>query len=210
MDPRVPSAKARRSTGPPKVVLGPIPRSARRLLGLMALVLLLDAFVAGSFRVTGASMERTFAPGDLLLVSKLGPSGARVLRLLGRAREFVPERGDVVVFRFPGNPNATLVKRVIGVPGDRVVIRAGVVTVYDAAHPQGFDPAPGAGARLLGAQTDGAFEGVVPAGTIFVLGDNRSHGASSDSRAWGYLPVDRLIGRSVLRLWPIGRGAGGG
>jgi signal peptidase I len=180
-------ASDRKSLGPPRVVLGPIPLWIRWLGAAMALVLVVHAFVAATYRVDGTSMENTLAPGDLLLVSKL------------RA----PERGDVVVFRFPTHPGAVLVKRVIGVAGDRVVIRDGAVAVTNASHADGRDPALDAGARLSGRATEGAFDGVVPAGTVFVLGDNRSPGASSDSRAWGYLPLDDVIGRSVARLWPI-------
>jgi signal peptidase I len=183
-------APHRKPLGPPRAVLGPIPRYARWLAAAMVLVLALHACVAETFRVVGSSMEATLAPGDVLLVSKLRRGG--------------PDRGDVVVFRFPTRPDAVLVKRVIGVPGDRVVIRAGSVAVSDPAHPGGRDPALDAGARLAGASTEGAFDGVVPAGALFVLGDNRRHGASSDSREWGWLPLEDVIGTSVLRLWPIG------
>ncbi len=186
-------APDRKPLGPPSVVLGPIPRSARWLVAAMVLVLALHAFVAETFRVTGSSMEATLAPGDVLLVSKL--------------RSDAPARGDVVVFRFPTRPDAVLVKRVIGVPGDRVVIRGGSVAVSDPAHPGGRDPALDAGAHLAGGATEGAFDDVVPAGALFVLGDNRRHGASSDSREWGWLPLEDVIGTSVLRLWPIGRDA---
>jgi signal peptidase I len=143
----------------------------------IAALVLVHAFALGTFRVDGDSMQEALAPGDLLVVSKLAVTGAKIRALFGSADPYVPRRGDVVVFRLPQKPSLILVKRVIGVPGDHV--------------------------RLDDAQ--GSFDGVVPQAAIFVLGDNRTPGASVDSREWGYLPCANLIGRAVVRLVPIGR-----
>jgi signal peptidase I len=142
----------------------------------MAALVLLHAFALGTFRVDGNSMQDCLAPGDLLLVSKLAVTAAQIRALFGGSAPYVPRRGDLVVFRLPQKPSLILVKRVIGVPGDRV--------------------------RIDG---DEGFDGVVPPAAVFVLGDNRTPGASVDSRSWGYLPCSNIIGRAVLRLLPIRR-----
>jgi len=157
-------------------VLGRVPRwVVRWILVPLALLLVLRALVVGTFHVVGASMEDTLQPGDFLLVSKVGASAARISDWLG-APAIPVERGDLVVFRFPRNPSLVLVKRVIGLPGDRVQLEG-----------------------------QSGFDGVVPEGDVFVLGDNRTPGASSDSREWGYLPSHQIIGRAVMRLLPLRR-----
>jgi len=176
---------------PPRLLFGPVPSWAVRGLVLLAAVLVVNAALLGTVRVSGASMEETLAPGDFLVVWKW------------QAGE--PRRGDVVVFRLPENPSLVLVKRVIGVAGDRVRIAAGRVAVSAPGEPDGPDPALAAGARLAGAGAEGDVDRVVPAGAVFVLGDNRSPRASSDSRDWGLLPCRDIIGRAVLRLLPAGR-----
>ena len=122
-------------------------------------------------------MQDTLAPGDLLLVSKLAVTAAEIRGLFGRSDSCVLRRGDLVVFRLPQKASLILVKRVIGVPGDRVQIDS----------------------------EEGSVDGVVPPAAVFVLGDNRAPGASIDSREWGYLPCANVIGRAVLRVLPIGR-----
>lgn len=169
----------------------------------MAVVLLLHAFVLGTFHVLGTSMENTLQPGDFLLVSKLGITEARVLGLFGRSTAYLPRRGEIVVFRFPQNPSLVLVKRVIGVPGDRVVIQSGRVIVYDPLHAEGYDPVVGTDAQLVGDITEGSFDHVVPADHVFVIGDNRTPGASIDSREWGDLPSRDIVGGVVIRMLPL-------
>jgi len=156
---------------PPAVVFGRIPPWALRWLVLpFALAVALHACALDTFRVAGSSMEGALAPGDFLLVSKLGPS-SRIL--IG----WLPARGDVVIFRLPRNRSLVLVKRVVALPGDQV------------------DPA----------QLGGGSAHVVPPGHVYVVGDNRTPGASSDSREWGDLPVDAIVGTAVIRLWPLQR-----
>jgi len=158
---------------PPAVVLGRIPPTLRWLVLPFALAALLHACAIQTFRVAGKSMESALEPGDFLLVSKLGPSS-------GLVRDYLPARGDVVVFRFPRNRSLLLIKRVVALPGDRI------------------DPA------RLGGGTDHE----VSAGHVYVVGDNRAPGASNDSRDWGDLPVSDVVGTAVARLWPperIGR-----
>jgi signal peptidase I len=189
----------RRSHRPPTLVFGPIPRWARPLLAIVALLLVLRAAAFGTFRVEGGSMEDTLVAGDLLLVSKLGPTAAAIARGLGGADSFVPPRGALVVFELPTKRSLVLVKRVIGLPGDRVVIRDGAVTVYEAGDGAALaDPRGPTSDR-----TEGDLDAVVPAGRVFVLGDNRAPGASIDSRAWGELPIGDVVGVAVMRIEPI-------
>jgi signal peptidase I len=183
--------------------MGRIPPWALRWLVLpLVLILVLHSFAFGTFHVAGESMRDTLEPGDFLLVSKLAVSGAKISGLLG-APTVPVQRGDVVVFRLPKNPSLVLVKRVIGVPGDRVRIQEGRLSVSEATDRGGGTPASAAGARLEEAGTKGDFDGVVPNDSVFVVGDNRSAGASSDSREWGYLPAGFIVGKAVARLLPL-------
>jgi len=190
------------SQRPPRIVWGPIPAWVVRWLLLpAAIVLMLQTFALGTFRVLGESMENTLKQGDFLVISKLEVTEAKVLRLFGRPFDYVPRRGEIVVFRLPRNSSLILVKRVIGLPGDRVVIQDGNAKVYDARHPQGYDPA--ASAQPVGEPVDGLFDHVVSPDSVFVIGDNRTPGASSDSRTWGDLPSQEIIGSVVMRLLPL-------
>ena len=150
-------------------------------------------------------MLDTLAPGDLLLISTLAVTGSEIRALFGRSHPYVPGRGELVVFRLPQNPSLILVKRVIGVPGDRVRIEGGSVEVFEGNSPLGSDPTVASGGRIRGGVTQGRFDGVVPLAAVFVLGDNRTPDASVDSRGWGYLPCANVIGRAVVRLLPIRR-----
>lgn len=142
-------------------------------------------FVAQPFIVSGASMEETFQSGEYLIVDQV-------------TYHFTdPARGDVVVFRYPRDPSKFFIKRVIGVPGDTITIEDSVVTITNNEHPDGvvldepyiksMDPAP-------------YFEETLGDREYFVMGDNRDQ--SSDSRSWGVLQAERIVGRAYVRLYP--------
>ena len=134
--------------------------------------------VSARVRVDGFSMNPTLQNGEYILVNKLAYK-------LGQ-----PERGDIVVFKFPLNPQEDLIKRIIGLPGDSVTVHSGVVTVNDTTLNEPYiKEAP---------YYDG--EWIVPDGQLFVLGDNRND--SRDSHQWGMLPDENVIGRAVLIYWP--------
>ena len=168
----------------------------------IAIVLLLHFFIFQAFHVVGTSMYPTLHNSDYLIISKLGDTEAQIGRTFGHKNEvYIPNRGQIIVFHFPLDPTKVFVKRVIGLPGDRVVVKTGQVTVYNQAHPNGFNPDTGyepAGTATL-IDTD---ETVQP-GNIFVMGDNRSNGGSYDSRQWGQVPSSYIIGEVVLRLLPL-------
>ena len=101
-----------------------------------------------------------------------------------------PQRGDIVVFRFPLDPTQDLIKRVIGLPGDVVQVENGVVSVNDHVINEPY----------IAATPDYSGTWVVPPDQLFVLGDNRND--SSDSHAWGMLPMNNMIGKALLIYWP--------
>jgi signal peptidase I len=201
-------------------------RTAADFLGIIALVTLAKVAVAEAYYVPSGSMEPTLLIGDQLVATKYpyGYSSASlpvtlVLPETGRVFGALPERGDVVVFRYPGDRSNVWVKRVIGLPGERVALRHGRVFINGAPvglRPDGSGTTEGAAAQRLietlpgGREhpifkTDAAnpFDDMapieVPSGYLFVLGDNRDH--SADSRVplalggIGLLPVSDLIGR---------------
>jgi signal peptidase I len=146
---------------------------------LLAVILFLAInAVSARVRVDGFSMRPTLEDGEFVLVSKM-------------SYLFAPaQRGDIIVFHFPMNPEEELIKRVIGLPGDHVSVSAGVVSVngqvlnepYIAATPSYSD------------------EWEVMEGQLFVLGDNRNN--SNDSKDWGMLPARNVVGKAVLIYWP--------
>jgi signal peptidase I len=169
------------------------------------LVLLTTRSAIQNFRVDGISMEPNFAAGQAVVVNRLAyfhiedtplagllpttPQGS-VRYLFGG-----PRRGDVVIFKAPPQPDADYIKRVIGLPGDRVLIKEGELLVNDEPLHEAYVKFP----STLTYPADGQAE-VVPDKTYFVLGDNRPE--SLDSRAGWVVPVDNLIGRAWLRYWP--------
>ena len=183
-------------------------------------VLVLRSFIVEPFRIPSNSMMPTLLTGDFILVNKFD-YGIRLPVVDTKIVDIgAPERGDVVVFRFPEDPSTPFIKRVVGVPGDRIAYYDKILYVNDEPMEQsavgryiGF----GSGAVMTGASlsveriagdehriliqpeahtVQGA--AVVPAGHYFVLGDNRDN--SRDSRYWGTVSEDLLIGKA-FRIW---------
>jgi signal peptidase I len=134
--------------------------------------------VSARIRVDGDSMEPTLQSGEFVIVNKLAYK-------LGD-----PQVGDVIVFHFPRDPNQEYIKRVIGLPGDEVVINGGHVYVNDVLLEEDYIAA------------SPAYESTwdVPGDSLFVLGDNRNN--SSDSHNWGTVPMDYVVGKAVFVYWP--------
>lgn len=151
-------------------------------------VFLIRSFLVQPFLVSGSSMVPNFSDGDYLLIDEV----------TYRFRQ--PERGEVIVFRYPKDKSVYFIKRIIGLSGERVQIKEGRVTILNSEHPDGFlldeKYLPG------GITTVGDREIQVPAGDYFVLGDNRPY--SFDSRNWGMLQAKDVIGLVQFRLWPPG------
>lgn len=129
-------------------------------------------------------MEPTFYNGNYLLVDEL------------TYRFRAPERGEVVVFRYPGDEKSFYIKRVIGLPGERVVFENGKVSVYKDGERNILDEE-----YVFKSPSSGSFDITLGENEFFVLGDNRNF--SFDSRSWGPLPSENIIGVVRLRLWPV-------
>jgi signal peptidase I len=150
----------------------------------LAIALVLRSFAFASYYVPSASMLDTLHLGDVFIAEKF----------TYRVLDHTPRRGDIVVFTHPDQSGKVLVKRVIGLSGDKISLVDGDVFINDQPLSE----------RYLGRPDWSDFEPtVVPAGQYFVMGDNRSH--SADSRSWGFVPHSRLLGRAALVVWPLSR-----
>ena len=145
---------------------------------LTLLIFWLVNAVIGRNRIEGPSMQPNFWTGEYLISSKLSYSLDD------------PQRGDVIVFRHPNNSGTNLIKRVIGLPGDTVIVRDQKVYVNGVALEEPYINSPPAYSG----------EWNVPADNYFVLGDNRNN--SSDSHNWNFVPRDHIIGKALAVLWP--------
>jgi signal peptidase I len=160
------------------VVRGAIIEILQTLVLAVILYFGIDAVFA-RVRVINISMQPTFYEGDVLLVNKLAYK-------LGKMHT-----GDVVIFHNPSFLEEDYIKRLIGKPGDTVKAEGGKIYVNGVALDEPYLAQP---PYYLG-------EWVVPADSVFVLGDNRN--SSSDSHSWGFVPVDDLVGKALLVYWPL-------
>jgi signal peptidase I len=163
----------------------PLLELVRFALIAIIIVVPIRLFIAQPFIVSGASMVDTFHNGDYLIVDQVSYYFNE------------PARGEVVVFRYPKDPSKHFIKRVIGVPGDTVTIVGDQVTVTNDANPEGItltEP------YITSMSPDNRVTETLGEREYFVMGDNRDH--SSDSRAWGVLQKERIVGRAWLRLYP--------
>lgn len=164
--------------------------------------LLINSFIFRSFSVLGPSMEKTLFTGDRLIVNRLPVTWSQI-----QNKTYVPERGQIIVFK---NPNATestdeeyIVKRVIAFPGERVTVKDGIVTVYNAVHPDGFHP-DDAFHGEPGSPTSGDVDTTVAKDTLFVMGDHRQGSYSCDSRScMGTIPYFDVVGPVGMRIFPF-------
>lgn len=166
----------------------------------IAIVLIIQNFIFQAFYVSGSSMEPDYHNDDYLIISKIPLSTFGVTKLFGQKNIDI-NRGDVLVFRYPNSPETFFIKRALALPGERITIKDGVITIYNEENPNGLvlkedyiDPQY---------KTLGDIDEVVEDGNVFVVGDNRSDGGSFDSREWGQLPQQNITGFAKLRLLPI-------
>ncbi|MBI2120912.1 MAG: signal peptidase I [Parcubacteria group bacterium] len=142
-------------------------------------------FIAQPFIVKGESMDPTFADGQYLIVDEL------------TYRTHEPERGDVIVFKYPKDPSKYFIKRVIGLPNETIKIDSGKITIFGEQYP---------GGHLLNEEyiKNVSFDTLTEklgSGEYFAMGDNRTN--SLDSRVWGPLPKEDIVGRVLVRLFPL-------
>jgi signal peptidase I len=202
---------------------------SRSLFPVILIVLLLRSFLVEPFRIPSGSMMPTLLVGDFILVNKF----AYGLRLPVLDTKFVgvgePKRGDVVVFRYPKDPSIDYIKRVIGLPGDRIAYYDKKLFINGEPMEQSaLDTyvGVGSGVSMSGAKvhnehlgdvqhdilidpTRGTVEGEfrVPEGHYFMMGDNRDN--SNDSRYWGFVPEENLVGKAFM-IWMNWDGQGSG
>lgn len=156
-----------------------------------AIIIPVRYFLIQPFFVKGASMEPTFHDREYLIIDELS------------YRFNEPTRGQVIVFRYPRNPQEYFIKRVIGLPGESVQIKDGEVVIYNDEHPDGFalEESYLSGANVTYNQDDSRV--IVKEGEYYVLGDNR--GASKDSRYFGAVNKSFIIGKVLFRGWPLSK-----
>lgn len=198
---------------------------SRSFFPVILIVLIIRSFLGEPFRIPSSSMVPTLLDGDLILVSKFS-YGLRLPVTNHKILDLgAPERGDVVVFRYPVDESQDYIKRVIGLPGDVIELRYGQLHINgekvpleavgpyippdndpkertrtdytelldDAEHRLLYDRSAAPGTRRY--DND---RWVVPEGSYFVMGDNRDN--STDSRAWGFVPEENLVGKAIL-IW---------
>jgi len=160
-------------------------------LAIIALLIVLPIryFVIQPFFVLGASMEPTYYNHEYLIVDEIS------------YRFNSPKRGDVIVFKYPEDISQFFIKRVIGLPGERVVVSGGEVTVYNSENTEGIMLKEPYIPEYV--KTFGDIDIALEANEFFVLGDNRT--ASLDSRRFGALKKEYIIGKAWIRGWPIDR-----
>lgn len=142
-------------------------------------------YIAEPYVVSGASMSPTFETGHYLIIDKIS------------YKLNPPQRGDVIVMKFPEDTSRDFIKRIIGLPGETVHIRDGIVTIINTAHPEGLKLDE---SFVKYTKRDTMSVSLAP-NEYFVMGDNRA--GSYDSRAWGPLPQSDIIGKPLLRLYPV-------
>lgn len=151
----------------------------------LIIVVPIRVYVAQPYIVSGNSMVPTFQNGDYLIVDQL------------TYRFEDPKRGDVIVFRYPRDTSKFFIKRIIGLPGETVELKSGIITIRNASAPEGFIVQETYDTSFF----DDTMTITLTNGEYFVLGDNRI--ASLDSRSWGALPEELLVGRAFVRLFPF-------
>jgi signal peptidase I len=171
----------------PEKVRNEIIETAKFILLAIIIVIPIRMFIFQPFIVSGESMYPTYHNADYLIVDQI------------TYRFNNPDRGDVVVFRYPNDPSRFFIKRIIGLPGETLIFKNNAVYLATEASPEGeiLDEPYLQQITITGNQS----QITIDPEHYFVMGDNR--GASSDSRTWGQLPRENITGIAALRLFPI-------
>ena len=159
-----------------------------------AIFVVVYLFLLQPHQVRGASMEPNLRDGEYILTDKIS------------YRFNEPKRGDVIIFKAPTNPDVDFIKRIVALPGEKVEIKNNTIIIFNSEHPKGFtlsepyeimEPIAGGSYLREGKVVE------VPENNYFVFGDNRTH--SFDSREWGPLSKEAIIGKAWIRYWPLSK-----
>lgn len=168
-------------------ILGLSAETAKIVIISLIVIIGIRTYVMQPFFVSGSSMEPNFHDGDYLIVDELSYE-------IGQ-----PQRGDVIIFKYPKNPKDYFIKRIIALPGEKIEIANNTIKIYNAEHPDGFTldediylPPENV--------TMGNYTAELKNDEYYVLGDNRP--ASADSRFWGILEKHYIVGKALVRAWP--------
>lgn len=177
---------------------------------VVVIIVPLRVFLIQPFFVQGASMEPNFEDKEYLIINELGYKTTEVGFDYGEkeisfftVKSFKElERGDVVVFRYPQNLSVYYIKRIIGLPGEKIEIKDKRVKIFNSENPNGFDLDE---SKYLPPSEETSGDQIVGLSDqeYFVIGDNRKY--SSDSRSWGPVPGKDIVGKVLLRAWPFKR-----
>lgn len=172
----------------------------------LVIIMPIRVFLFQPFFVQGASMEPNFKDGDYLIINELGYKKTNIgfdsLNLFTVSPFKDLQRDDVVVFKYPKNPKQYFIKRVIGLPGEQIKISEGKIIIFNKQNPDGIvldeklylsDDVVTSSEQIRTLKDD----------EYFVLGDNRQF--SHDSRAWGPVSKSHIVGKVLLRAWPLGK-----
>ena len=154
---------------------------------VLGVAFLIRFFLIQPFYVSGQSMEPNFHNNEYIIVDQIS------------YRFHAPRRGDIVVFKYPMNVAFSFIKRVIGLPGERITVQNNVITIYNKDYPQGFQVKESYLDKTT--ITTGNIDTTLKEDEYYVMGDNRPN--SSDSRSWGKLPEHLLVGRVWVILYPF-------
>jgi len=170
--------------------------------GVVVAAFLINQFIFQSYYVDGTSMTPTLQNDDRLIIDKVEHTVANL-----QGHSYVPQRGQIVVLDSSivglNGHTEQLVKRVIGLPGDTVSISNGVVTIKNKTNPNGFDVNKQLGLNLQPTFVDSPQEWTIDDSHVFVMGDNRAENGSYDSRAFGPVETDKIVGRLWARILPF-------
>ncbi len=177
---------------------------------VVVIIVPLRVFLIQPFFVQGASMEPNFEDKEYLIVNEFGYKTTNIGFVFGKEKRIFftvkpfkeLKRGDVIVFRYPKNPSVYYIKRVIGLPGEKIEIRDNKIKIYNTQNPEGF-VLDESGYLSSNVETAGDQVVQLSEAEYFVLGDNRNY--SSDSRSWGPVPERDVVGKVLLRAWPFGK-----
>ena len=161
---------------------------AKIVIIALLIVMPIRYFLFQPFFVKGQSMEPNFYNGEYLIINEIS------------YRFESPQRGDIIVFKYPGNPSQRYIKRIIGLPGETIEVKRNQIKIFPggSAEPKILDESKYLPEGLV---TTGDLKTALGINEYFVLGDNRLF--SSDSRYWGTLSRENIIGKVAVRLWPF-------